>query len=390
MRIAVDAGALAVPHDGIGRYVRQVLSHAMGDDAHAWWLYGRDARAIAREVGAWQAAAVDRAARRDRKPAVRGDGLPAASGRIASLFSSLPVWAGRDRPDLYWGPAHRLPIALPSQTARVVTIHDLCWRRAPATMRRVTRLADAALMPSALRRADRIIAVSHATRDDLVADFPDAAGRVVVVHEAASGATRPHAPDWLAANAVTAPYVLFVGTLEPRKNLARLLRAFAQLPAALASTQLVVVGGGGWGDDALDRQARSTGIGARLRVLGQVDEAALATLYRDAACLAMPSLYEGFGLPLVEAMAHGTPVLTSNVASMPEVAGDAGMLVDPLDVASITHGLERLLGDAALRARLAAAARARSPQFSWARAARETLAVFADAVAVRRAASARR
>lgn len=379
MRIAVDASALSTPGNGIARYVRALLRRMLDAESadHDWLLYARS-RSVAEGLGLDALGA--------RRAQVRHDALPANVGRLLSLASSQPAWLLRDRPDLHWGPAHRLPLWLPRRTARVVTIHDLCWIKAADTMRRSTRWLDARLMPRALHAADRIIAVSTTTADDLRRTFPQAAERVVVVHEAADSLPAPAPISTLAALGVDAPYVLFVGTLEPRKNLPRLLQAFHRVTSDSATdVQLVLAGGVGWGDADLAALVRQLKLESRVRLIGMVDDARLATLYRHAQCLAMPSLYEGFGLPLLEALAQGTPVLTSNTASMPEVAGDAAVLVDPLSVESIAEGLGRMLGDPELRARLAAEAPRQAARFSWTRAAEETLRVFEEAVEARRA-----
>jgi glycosyltransferase involved in cell wall biosynthesis len=195
---------------------------------------------------------------------------------------------------------------------------------------------------------------------------------------------RPLPAELVAQGLRPGGYVLFVGTLEPRKNLRRLLEAYARLPQALqAAFPLVIAGGAGWGGVAVQRWAEELGVAA-VRVLGYVADETLEALQAQAAVLAMPSVYEGFGLPLLEAMRFGVPVLTANVASMPEVAGEAGVLVDPYEVDSIAAGLARLLGDAALRARLGAAGRSRSQAFTWARSAQAMVRVFEEALAARR------
>jgi glycosyltransferase involved in cell wall biosynthesis len=368
MRIAVDAGALAQPGNGIARYLRAMLEHLLPlAPQHHWTAYARARLHFGAVMTPLQQC---------------HDHLPAGLGRVAALATTLPWWTARDRPDLFWGPAHRLPLYLPPTTARVVTIHDLCWREAPQTMRATTRRLDAWLMPRALRAADRVIAVSQATADDLRTAFPDVAARVVVVPEAATALPTPGTRASLEAFGIDRRYVLFVGTLEPRKNLPRLLQAFARVAPG---TLLVLAGGRGWGDAALRGALAAAGVGERVRVLGAVDDARLATLYRHAHCLALPSLYEGFGLPLLESLAQGTPVLTADRASMPELAGSAGLCVDPYSVDAIANGLARLLDDAALHARLAAAATAQAARYSWASAARATLTVFEDAVRTRAA-----
>jgi glycosyltransferase involved in cell wall biosynthesis len=175
---------------------------------------------------------------------------------------------------------------------------------------------------------------------------------------------------------VRGPFLLAVGTLEPRKNLRRLLGAFADAAEELADHHLVVAGPVGWGP-----ALRPTYDPVRVKLAGPVDDATLHGLYAAADGLAYPSLYEGFGLPVLEAMAHGTPVLTSDRSSLPEVAGEAALLVDPTDQAAIAAGLLRLVGDQALRARLAAAGPRRAARFTWPATAAATWAAYLEALA---------
>jgi glycosyltransferase involved in cell wall biosynthesis len=368
LRVAVDASALASPGNGIARYLSCTLREAVESEdlVVAWLLYGRHGLEIAARNMSLRG--VER---------IRTDAWPLDAGRVLGLATSLPLWSARDRPDVFWGPAHRLPSWLPRATARVVTIHDLCWHEAPSTMRRSGRWLDALLMPAAWKAADRIIAVSQATADDLAAVAPETRHRIAVIPLAGYRSPSPLGIDTLARIGVGPRFVLFVGTVEPRKNLDRLLQGFAR--GVRDTTQLVIAGAGGWGTDALQKSIEQLGIGDRVRRLGSVDEGVLATLYEHAICLAMPSLYEGFGLPLVEAMERGTPVITSNVASMPEVAGDGGLLVNPRDVDSIASALERVTMDAALRERLSRNARLQASRFCWQRTARDTLRVLAEA-----------
>ena len=169
LHVAVDAGAVG-GRNGVARYLAALLPRMIeaGAGGFVWSLYGRDLRTLA-DAGFGQ---VSR----------RGDRLPRDLGRIVSLFTSQPRWSRVDRPDLFWGPAHRLPAWLPERTARVVTIHDLCWLEVPETMRAVTRGLDRWLMPRALRQADRAIAVSRSTRDAIVGAFPE--GRAARTHRA--------------------------------------------------------------------------------------------------------------------------------------------------------------------------------------------------------------
>jgi glycosyltransferase involved in cell wall biosynthesis len=298
----------------------------------------------------------------------------------------LPRAAARDGVNVFWGATHRLPRFLPARIARVVTIHDLVWKHAGETMRPLSLWMEKRLMPEAVRLADRILAVSQNTADDLLAEYPAARDKVRVVHLGVTSLQSPDTPASLLPLGIEKPYFLFVGTLEPRKNLRRLLAAFAQIPLSVRQRhQLVIVGGKGWGGVNVPAIVAELGLADNVRLPGYVSDAQLATLYAHARFLAMPSVYEGFGLPLLEAMSQGVPVLTSHASSLPEVAGDAGVLVDPLNEGSIAEGLLTLLMNEEKRSALAARARANAERFSWQTAAIKTRAVFAEALAERRA-----
>jgi glycosyltransferase involved in cell wall biosynthesis len=190
--------------------------------------------------------------------------------------------------------------------------------------------------------------------------------------------------EMLKEHDINRPYFLFLGTLEPRKNLIRLLTAYSHLSDSIKDqATLVIAGGKGWGGIDINDTVDDLGLAKYVRILGYVDESILATLYAHALFLAMPSLYEGFGLPLVEAMVRGTPVLTSNNSSMPEVAGNAGLLIDPLDTQSIKNGLEELISNHNFREALADNARANVTRFNWDNAAKQLVSVFETAIAGR-------
>ncbi|MEQ1814164.1 MAG: glycosyltransferase family 1 protein [Candidatus Nitrotoga sp.] len=295
--------------------------------------------------------------------------------------TQLPYWANQDNLDVFWGPTHRLPRLLSNKIARVVTIHDLVWKYAGETMRPLNRLAEQCLMPDAIRLADRIMADSHSTAEAIANEFPRVKDRIRVVHLGATALPEPLGFDTLKSLGIDRPYFLFVGTLEPRKNLRRLLEAYASLDEMIRKqTLLVIAGGKGWGNVDLVSLVNSLGLRDSVRLAGYVSEAQLSTLYAHARFLAMPSLYEGFGLPLVEAMSFGVPVLTSSCSSLPEVAGDAGVLVDPHNTNSVAFGLLQILKDEALRNELAVRAKVNVARFSWAKAARETMEIFDEAI----------
>jgi len=239
----------------------------------------------------------------------------------------------------------------------------------------------------AIERAAVLVAVSEHTRRELVERLGAPADRITVVHGAADESFR-RVTDAAALDLVRRRYglprdfVLFLGALEPRKNLTGLLEAWATLPTALRrEVRLVVAGSRGWLQEPVLAHVQKLGLEDDVHFAGYVAQDDLAALYSLAVALAYPSLAEGFGLPVVEAMACGTPVLTSNVSSLPEVAGDAALLVSPTDVAALADGISRLLEDAALRARLRDRGVERAARFSWERCARETLDVYRAAVA---------
>lgn len=369
-RIGVDASLLSEQVTGIGRYTHEILSRLVSS-GHEWFLYSH--RPFV--VGDWKFHNVH----------LRTGNIPKRFLRMLWVQSVMPYQARRDRIDLFWSPAHRLPSLLPARIARVVTIHDLVWKHAGETMRPASRWLDATLMPEAVRLADRIITVSAHTAKDLLEEMPNAQGKVHPIPLGVSLLTPAGTRESLTSLGLHESYFLFVGTLEPRKNLVRLIEAFSRLPDSLRhSAVLAIAGGKGWGGVDVSTVAEKFGVQDRVRVLGYVNDEQLATLYKHALFLAMPSLYEGFGLPLLEAMSRGIPVLTSNCASMPEVVGDAGILVAPNEVESISEGLLELLGDGDLRGFLASRAVINAERFNWTFAAEKTLQVFEDAIMARR------
>ena len=288
-----------------------------------------------------------------------------AMGRFLWSASLLPARVRRLNADVFWGPAHRLPPFLPASLARVVTIHDLVWRRVPETMRLKGLIAERMLMGPSIRQADIVCAVSQATVGDIVEYFPGVRDRVRLVPPPVAALSEKSAGLRNARRRFEEPYVLFVGTIEPRKNVEGLIAAFAQLPAATrAACRLVICGGRGWRSREPAVLAGEAGIADRVTVIGHAGDEELASLYAGARCLALPSFHEGFGLPIVEAQRFGVPVITSDRSSMPEVAGEGGLLVDPNDPRSISAALERLFHDDALHADLSSRALANSARFS--------------------------
>ncbi|MDO3387326.1 glycosyltransferase family 1 protein [Gilvimarinus sp. SDUM040013] len=377
LRVAVDCSLLSSRNGGLGRYLRALLPRMMvntGDEIE-WYLYARSVSACAKLPD----------------PArLRQDHLPVHPGRILSPILSLPYWCWLDKPDAFWAPAHRLPLWLPASTAGVVTIHDLAWARAPETLRHSTRLLDRNLMGHSVACAERVISVSEATAGDIATRWPKAQPRISVIHGAAEALPPPGPLADINPQLKKGGYFLFVGTPEPRKNLPRLLEGYARASKTQRNLPpLVIAGGHGWGGENLRALINQQELNGRIHLLGSVPDTQLATLYANALCLVMPSLYEGFGLPIVEALQAGLPVITSNTASMPEVAGPAGLLIDPLNTSSIAVGLQRIAQDSSLRTQLANAAGTQASRFCWDRAAEQTLAVLREAASAKRKTSSR-
>ncbi|HJZ49219.1 MAG TPA: glycosyltransferase family 1 protein, partial [Roseiflexaceae bacterium] len=268
----------------------------------------------------------------------------------------------------------------------VVTIHDMTLSLLPQYHPWRKRLVVRPLIPLIARRAARIITVSEHARADIVRLLRVPPDRVVVVPEAAAAmfhaASAEEQARVRARYQLDRPYVLYVGTLEPRKNLVRLIRAWHSLWSRGAiAHQLMLVGGRGWQDAAIYATIARIDCGDALRLAGYVPTEDLPALYSAADAFAFPSLSEGFGLPVIEAMACGTPALISTAPALRELAGDAALAVDPCDEQALADALERLLSDAALRADLRARGLRRAGAFSWDRAARRTLAIYQEAIA---------
>lgn len=361
MRIAVDARPLSVPITGIGRYTNSLLAE-MIPCGNEWILYSDSP--------------LNTEFSNHSNVKIRsGNATPASVSGLRYSQGQYRFWLKRDKPDLFWSPRHHLPLWLDRNIPQVLTIHDVVWKRFPETMLWQPRALERLLMPASIKQADKIICVSKFTATELGTFWPKQAGKCVVIHSGALAHKNNSTDD----DIVEKPYILFVGTLEPRKNLRRLLGAYSQLVSEnRIEEDLVIAGSKGWGGDDLPSIVSALRIEARVILKGYVDDAQLQQLYRNARCLVMPSLYEGFGLPVLEAMKYGIPAIVSEAGSLPEVTGSAGLFVDASSQESIARAIELLMKDSELHTRLSEQARKRSNDFSWQKAARMTLAVFGN------------
>jgi glycosyltransferase involved in cell wall biosynthesis len=370
LKIGIDGRNLASATDGIGRFVHNSIKAlaAVGADVA---VYAPGAVSVSYDI--------------PRGVSVQLAGFKGPVARTYWGQAVLPFLARRDHVDVFWGPSHRLPLVLDSRIARVVTIHDLVWMHAPETMRARTLIGERLLMKPALRTADVVVADSTSTATALTREFPWLKSPVRTVAPGTAALPAPADVSSLEPLGITKPYALFVGTLEPRKNLGNLIKAYGLLPAGVRfGCDLVIVGGKGWKQTRLADQVRSGGLETSIKFTGFVDDRVLATLYANCLFLAMPSIYEGFGFPIVEAQSFGRPVLTSNTSSMPEVAGDNAVLVDPNDPTAIAVAFGRLCSDAEFRNKIAAGARKNAGRFTWENHAKGMLRIFESAIRQRR------
>jgi glycosyltransferase involved in cell wall biosynthesis len=293
----------------------------------------------------------------------------------------LGIEVGLRPPDVLFVPAHVLPLA--HSRSCVATVHDLGFLHFPEAHRGRDRWYLAWATAWNARQSSAVIADSQATKADLVREYGVASSRIHVVYLGRDQTLTP-VRDLTMLERVRARYgigrryLLYVGTLQPRKNLSRVVEGFARLAStpSMTETQLVLAGKRGWLFEDLFAQARREGLESRVLFPGYVDHTDLAALYSGASGLVFPSLYEGFGMPVLEGQSCGVPVMTSNNSSLPEVAGDAALLVDPQDVDAIAAAMLRLATDDALRAALIERGYANVKRFSWEKCARETLDVL--------------
>jgi len=303
---------------------------------------------------------------------------------VVRLLTQLPALARSTGASLVHC-TYAAPPRSPAPT--VLTVHDVSFLRYPQAFTLRDRALLGTAVPYSARRAAAVIVPSEHTRGEVIELLHVPAERVHVTPEAADAAFRPVAAaertGALRRCGIGGPYLLSLGNLQPRKNLPRLLEAWRRLRDAggLEGHRLVLAGGVHGKREPVSRLVAELGLTGDVVLPGYVDAADLPALYSGATAFVFPSLYEGFGLPVLEAMACGTPVACAEAASLPEVAGDAALLFDPLDAEAIAASLGALLGDAGLRSALAARGLSRAASFTWAACARATLAAYETALA---------
>lgn len=378
MRVLVDYTSGIAQGAGIGRYTRNLVDAMLRmDHDDTFTLFSAEKPGPQRGF--------------PQAPNVHTVVSPVSNKRMTMLWhrfrAPLPIEALAGAADVFHSPDFSLPPVARART--VVTIHDLAFITHPECA--VPSLRDYLLRvtPRSVRRADRIIAVSQRTADDLVNLLGAPREKITTIYLGVDSALkRVDDMNKLAGVArrygLRGPFMLAVGTIEPRKNYDRLIEAFARIHGKPgAPSHLVIVGRKGWLYESVFETLERVRLGDAVRILEQTTDSDLAALYSIATALVTPSLYEGFGIPPVEAMAFGLPVIVSDGGALPEVVGDAGMVVPATDVDALAEAMRRVASDEALRDAMSRRSLERARRFDWGMTARQTLAVYRAAFAVR-------
>lgn len=374
MKIAIDLSPAVHGRAGLGRLAHELTAALLDLDTEHSFVAFYNAAAQARVDPVF--------ARMAQAPL----GLADKPWRMRVLLAQLLrrpqeylVSGGGGPLEIFHATDHLLPY-LP-HTRTVFTLGDLTFLSHSQTHAALNRTFLRLMMPLFLRRADAIVAISDSTRREMERYYGPLSTPCHVIYPGVHSRFRPVAHESVLADVRTrynlpARFVLYVGTIEPRKNLPVLIRAYQQ--AAMTGVRLVIAGKKGWMYAETFAQVQALGLEDQVLFTGFVADDDLPTLYTLAELFVFPALYEGFGLPVLEAMACGTPVITSNLSSLPEVAGEAGLLVDPTDVADLATAIRRVLENVGLRMAMAKKGVAQAARFSWQRAAVETLALYRE------------
>lgn len=372
MRIGIDYTSAATQGAGIGRYTRELIQALTAlPSANQYTLFYASPQKMRSDEF------------RNPQSAFRIKHLPFHDKWLARIWHRaqlpIPIELITGKIDLFHSPDFTLPPTLPG-VPKLLTVHDLSFIRDPNSAWPSLRAYLMKAVPRSVKRATHVLADSQATKDDLVELFNTPPEKITVLYSGVDARFKP-IRDRAEVERVrekykigSRPFVLSVGTLQPRKNYRRLIEAYAKLNND--QLDLIIGGGKGWMFNDILAQVMELGLADRVHFIGFVDDEDLPTLYSAADLFVYVSLYEGFGLPLLEAMACGTPVIGSNTSSLPEVIGDVGLQVDPKNIEAITAAMSQLLGQSELRDRSSAAGIDRAKQFTWNKAARELLSIY--------------
>lgn len=295
-----------------------------------------------------------------------------------------PIQAFIGHVALYHATDFTLPPTLPN-TKTILTVHDLSYVRTPETTHPILKAYLDNVVPWSVKRATHIIADSQATKDDLIELYKTPADKISVLLSGVNPIYRPITDPATRQTVrerynipLDKPYIFSIGTVQPRKNYARLIEALAALGKPFEHIQIVIAGGKGWLDNPIFATVQALDMQDRVHFTGYVNDADVPILYSDALCTSYISLYEGFGFPVLESMACGTPVITSNTSSLPEVAGNAAPMVNPYNVEEISAQLRQIIEDSGLRTKLIQAGFTQVQNFTWQKSAQKLLSIYHD------------
>ena len=367
MKIAILGDTLDLQYAGIHIYTRELIRQLTKIDQKNEYILLRPQKS------------------NNEFPNVREIEMPVSNvlQQRARLFTTVPNRLKKEQPDLVFEPAHFGPFNLPKHIKRVTMIHDLTPVLFPTFHSKSSYWFHKLLLPTVFKNADHILTNSQCSKNDLAQHYPITKNKTTAIYlgkaeifKAAS--TAQNNQQILDRYRLDKPYLLHVGTLEPRKNLLTLLKAFEDLKETgnYPTLQLVLVGKKGWNMDEFYKQLENSAVKKDVIFPGYIERADLPILYNECQLFVYPSHYEGFGIPIVEAMACGAPVLSSNASCLPEVGGEAAHYFSPNDVKELSSKMQQILTDESLRNEMKAKSLKQATQFSWERTARETLAVF--------------
>lgn len=297
----------------------------------------------------------------------------------------LDLYTHKPQPDVFFTPTHYAPRFSPAPT--VISIMDLAYLYFPEMFKKTDLYKLKNWTAQSVRNAKSIITISQSTKNDIIKEYKIPGEKVVVIYPGIKSVISQNSQSITMETLqskyeISKNFILFVGTLQPRKNISRLIEAFAKtlsqekIPSDL---ELVIVGKKGWLYEDIYKKPAQLGIEEKVKFLNFVTDEELAILYKNAICYVLPSLYEGFGLPVLEAMQHNCPVITSNVSSLPEAGGDAALYVNPEDISDISEKIKTLIIDKQLRQQLIEKGKKQITKFSWEKTAKETLKVLEQA-----------
>jgi len=375
MKIGYDLDSLTLRSGGIGRYGVNLINHL----AKILLDETQD------EIFVFFHRSFDRSLLDEREHLNFIEKYTRIKSNVLRKAIFLPFSVRGLKMDVFHGVDHiGLPFLYKSKTCRyVVTIHDLITRIYPRSFPIKQRLVQNTLLPHILRKADKVIVDSRATENDVRKFYPNQAEKIRVIYAGVESQFYPRSQDEvekvLDKYSIGFKYFLFLGTLEPRKNIVRLIEAFIKLKQeGSIEHRLVITGRKGWLYKEILEKIQKSPFSQDIIFTDFVNDEDLPFLYSGAEIFIYPSLYEGFGLPVLEAMACGTPVIASNLSSLPEVAGEAGILIDPLEVEEIVQAMDKLSRDRELREELQKKGLERAKLFSWERVAKDTLELYQE------------